>query len=217
VAQFKSFPIAMISRHWRRIIDTPQGLDGAPMTANRLAYGGALMVSLTALGAIAFQSKQMVAGKDPVDMTTAKFWTRAFAQGGGLGFVGDMLLQDTSGDRSPLDTFGRSFLGPTFGSAADLYELTKGNVDEAMAGKKTQAAAEGIRFLRSHAPLVNLWYGKAALDNAGLHAMQEAASPGYLSRIQNKARKDWGQEYWWKPGGEFLPERAPSFEQLAGR
>ena len=217
VAQFKSFPIAMISRHWRRIIDTPQGLEGAPMTANRLAYGGALMVSLTALGAIAFQSKQIVSGKDPVDMTTAKFWTRSFAQGGGLGFVGDLLLQDTTDDRSPLDTFGRTFLGPTFGSAADLYELTKGNVDEAMAGKKTQAGAEGMRFIRSHAPLVNLWYAKAALDNAGLHAMQEAASPGYLSRIQNKARKDWGQEYWWKPGGEFLPERAPSFEQLAGR
>jgi hypothetical protein len=217
VAQFKSFPIAMISRHWRRIIDTPQGLAGAPMTANRLAYGGALMVSLTALGAIAFQSKQIVSGKDPVDMTTAKFWTRSFAQGGGLGFVGDLLLQDTTDDRSPLDTFGRTFLGPTFGSAADLYELTKGNVDEYTAGKKTQAGAEAMRFVRSHAPLVNLWYGKAALDNAGLHAMQEAVSPGYLSRIQNKARKDWGQEYWWKPGGELLPERAPSFEQLAGR
>jgi hypothetical protein len=216
VAQFKSFPIAMISRHWRRMLDAPQGLEGAPMTANRLAYAGALMVSLTALGAIAFQSKQVVSGKDPVDMTTEKFWVRAFAQGGGLGFVGDLLLTDTSDDRSPLDTFGRAVLGPTFGSAADLYELTKGNVDEAMAGKNPQAGAEAVRFIRSHAPLVNLWYAKAALDNAGLHALQESMSPGYLSRIQNKARKDWGQEYWWKPGGEFAPERAPSFEEMAG-
>jgi hypothetical protein len=216
VAQFKSFPIAMISRHWRRMLDTPQGMQGAPVMANRLAYGGALMVSLTALGAIAFQTKQIVAGKDPVDMTTPKFWTRALAQGGGLGFVGDMLLTDTSDDRSPLDTFGRAVLGPTFGSAADLYELTKGNADEWLAGKDTHLGAEALRFARGHAPLVNLWYAKAALDHAGLGALQENMSPGYLSRIKNQARQQWGQEFWWAPGSG-LPERGPSFAEMVGR
>jgi hypothetical protein len=216
VAQFKSFPIAMISRHWRRMLETPQGLEGAPMMANRLAYSGAMMVSLTALGAIAFQIKQMVSGKDPVAMDTPKFWTRAVAQGGGLGFMGDILLSDTTDDRSPMDSFGRLLLGPSFGSAADLYELTKGNFDEMRAGKQTHAGAEAMRFARSHLPLVNLWYAKTALDQAGLHAAQEAMSPGYLSRIQNKARKDWGQDYWWSPGGDFAPERAPSFEAMAG-
>jgi hypothetical protein len=174
-----------------------------------------MMVSLTALGAIAFQSKQLVSGKDPVDMTTPKFWTRAVAQGGGLGFMGDLLLSDTSEDRTPLDSFGRLLLGPTFGSAADAYELTKGNVDEYLAGKDTHIGAEAMRFTRSHAPLVNLWYAKTALDHAGLHALQEAASPGYLARIRNKAKRDWGTSYWWEPG-TGLPERAPSFEQLAG-
>lgn len=216
VAQFKSFPIAMMSRHWGRMMDTPQGLEGAPMVANRLAYAGAMMVTLTALGAVAFQAKQLVSGKDPVDMTTPKFWTRAVAQGGGLGFVGDMLLTDTADDKSPLDTFGRAFLGPTFGSAADLYELTKGNVDEYLAGKKTNVGAEGIRFARSHLPLVNLWYSKAALDHAGLNSLQEAVSPGYLGRIQGKAKKDWGgQEYWWAPT-DTLPSRAPDLAAIGG-
>jgi len=214
--QFKSFPIAMISRHWRRALDTPQGLQGAPVLANRLAYAGAMLVSLTALGAIAFQAKQVVAGKDPVDMTTPKFWTRAVSQGGGLGFVGDILLGDTTDDRSPLDSFGRLLLGPSFGSAADLYELTKGNVDEALAGKPTHAGAEALRFARGHAPLVNLWYGKAALDHAGLHALQESMSPGYLARIRSKARKDWNADYWWQPG-TGMPDRAPSFADMAGR
>lgn len=216
VAQFKSFPIAMITRHWRRMLETPKGLEGAPIVANRLAYSGALMVSLTALGAVAFQTKQMVSGKDPIDMTTAKFWTRAFAQGGGLGFVGDMLLTDTTDDRSSWDTFGRTFLGPAFGSAVDLGQLTKGNLDEWRAGKPTHAGAEAVRFARSHLPLVNLWYAKAALDHAGLYALQENMSPGYLARIQNKARKDYGQEYWWRPQ-DSAPMRGPSFEQLAGR
>ncbi len=214
VAQFKSFPIAMVSRHWRRMMETPQGLEGAPMTANRLAYAGALMVSLTALGAVAFQTKQLVSGKDPVDMTTPKFWTRALAQGGGLGFMGDMLLQDTSEDRSPLDTFGRTWLGPAFGSAADIYELTKGNFDEWNAGKDTHAGAEALRFARGHLPLVNLWYAKAALDHMGLFALQESLSPGFMGRMQGKARKEWGQDYWIDPDSGDV--RAPDFSAIAG-
>lgn len=213
-AQFKSFPIAMISRHWRRMLETPQGLEGAPLTANRLAYAGALMVSLTALGAVAFQTKQLVSGKDPVDMTTPKFWTRAVAQGGGFGFMGDILLGDTTEDRGKLDTLGNMVLGPSFGTAADLFELTKGNIDEWRAGKDTHAGAEGLRFARSHLPLVNLWYAKAALDHFALFALQENMSPGYLGRIQGKARKDWGQDYWIDPDSGDV--RAPDFSAIAG-
>lgn len=213
VMQFKSFPIAMMSRHWRRMFETPQGMEGAPMMANRLVYAGAMMVTLTALGAVAFQTKQLVSGKDPVDMTTPKFWGRAMAQGGGLGFLGDMILQDTTDDRSPLDTFGRTFLGPSFGSAADLYALTKGNFDQWQSGKDTNIGAEGFRFARSHLPLVNLWYSKSALDHAALFALQENLSPGYLGRIQGKARKDWGQDYWLDPDGDV---RAPDFSAITG-
>lgn len=216
VMQFKSFPFSMIFRHWVRMLETPQGLQGAPMLANRLAYGGALMVSLTALGAIAFQVKQMVSGKDPVDMTTGKFWLRAVAQGGGAGFIGDMLLGDTTADRSTLDSFSRSVLGPSFGSAADVFGLTKGNADEAIAGKDTHIGAEALRFTRSHVPLVNMWYAKAALDHAGLHALQENMSPGYLARQRKRARDEWKQDYWWRPG-TGLPDRGPSFNDIAGR
>ena len=216
VMQFKSFPLAMMSRHWGRMLETPQGLEGAPMLANRLAYAATMMVTLTALGAVAFQTKQLVSGKDPVDMTNAKFWTRAMAQGGGLGFVGDMLLADTTGDRGQLDTLGRALLGPSFGSLADAWELTKGNIDEALAGKDTHLGAEGFRFARSHLPLVNLWYAKEALNHAGLHALQENLSPGYLNRMQQRARKDWNQDFYWAPG-TGMPDRAPSFEEVAGR
>jgi hypothetical protein len=215
VMQFKSFPIAMISRHWRRMLEGDRGLDGAPLVANKAAYAAALLLTSTALGAIAFQAKQLVQGKDPVDMTTGKFWTRAAAQGGGAGFVGDLLLGDTADSRSPMDQFGRLLLGPTFGSAADLYELTKGNIDEAAAGKDTHAGAEAVRFAKGHSPLVGLWYARAALDRLLLNGLQENLSPGYLSRIENKARKDWGQEYWWEPG-EALPDRAPDLSAIGG-
>lgn len=213
--QFKSFPISMISRHWRRMLEGDRGLDGAPALANKLAYTAALMLTTTALGAIAFQSKQVVQGKDPVDMTTSKFWSRAFAQGGGLGFMGDIILGDTTQDRSPLDSLGRLVLGPTFGSAADAWELTKGNVDEAMAGKDTHAGAEALRFGQSHLPYINLWYAKAALNHAFLHAVQENLSPGYLARQRKRAAKDWEQDYWWEPG-EAVPDRAPDLSAIGG-
>lgn len=214
-AQFKSFPIAMISRHWRRMMETPQGLEGAPLTANRLAYGAAMMVSLTALGAVSTQAAFIKDGKDPADMTTNKFWLKAMSKGGGLGFVGDILLSDTTDDRGQLDSLGRIAFGPSFGSVAELYELTKGNFDEWNAGKDTHAGAEALRFARGHLPLVNLWYAKAALDHMGLFALQENLSPGYLGRIRGKARKDWSQEYWWDPA-DATPDRGPSFEAMSG-
>jgi hypothetical protein len=215
VMQFKSFPIAMISRHWRRMLDAPQ-VEGAPVLGNKLAYSAAMIISTTALGAIVFQVKQMLQGKDPVDMTKPKFWVRASAQGGGAGFVGDILLGDTTDSRSPLDNLGKLALGPTFGSLADLYELTKGNADEALAGKDTHMGAEALRFGRSHLPLINLWYGRAALDHMLLHGVQENLSPGYLARQRQRAAKDWGQGYWWEPG-DAAPDRAPDLSAIGGK
>lgn len=214
--QFKSFPTAMMSRHWRRILDAPQGLDGAPALANKAAYTAALLLTTTALGAIAFQTKQVVQGKDPVDMTTPKFWTRAAAQGGGAGFVGDLILGDTTQDRGQLDTLGRLALGPSFGSLADVWELTKGNIDEAIRGKDTHAGAEALRFAQGHAPLVNIWYGKAAFNHMFLHSVQENLSPGYLDRMRTRAMKDWEQSYYWEPG-ETVPERLPDFGAAVGQ
>ena len=213
--QFKSFPIAMISRHWRRIMESKSSMDGAPAMANKAAYTAALAVSGTILGAIAFQTKQVVQGKDPIDMTTPKFWTRAIAQGGGAGFMGDIVLGDTTQDRSPLDSLSRLTMGPSFGSLADAWELTKGNFDEWNAGKDTHAGAEALRFAKGHLPYINLWYSKAALDHLLLHSLQENLSPGYLDRQRSKAQKDWEQGYFWTPG-EALPDRAPDVSAIGG-
>jgi hypothetical protein len=215
VMQFKSFPIAMISRHWRRAFDVPDGLDGAPALANRYVYLSALGVTLTALGAVAFQAKQIVSGKDPVDMTKPKFWMRAAAQGGAAGFFGDVLLENTSDSLSRTDPLFR-LAGPTAGSAADFFELTKGNLDEMLAGKETHAGAEALRFVRGHMPYVNLWYAKTALERGVLNDVQESVSPGYLARQRQKMRKDWGQEFWWEPT-DALPARAPDLSAAGGR
>lgn len=228
VGQFQAFPVAMFTRHWRRILDTPQGLEGAPIgfrgntPVNRLALIGGLVAMMGVAGAISLQSKQIRDGKDPLNMNPAedhgaKFWTQAVLQGGGFGFLGSLLLNppEERGSRGWEGTVGA--LGPVAGSIGAAIDLTQGNLMEMAQGKDTHFGAEAIRFAKNHAPLVNLFYTKAAIDHAVLHSLQEWASPGYLSRIQQRARRDWGQDYFWKPGASFGDMRAPSFEDIAGR
>jgi hypothetical protein len=221
VMQFKSFPIAMISRHWRRVLDTPQVSDGsAPMAANRLVYGGALLATTTALGAIALQAKQIIAGKDPIDMEgphAGKFWARAVAQGGGLSIVGDLLLNDPGESSSgTARAMMGSAAGPAISTVAQVAAIGIENIWKATKGKETHTAAESISMLRQNAPFVNLWYARAALDHAGMHALQENLSPGYLSKMQKRASKEWGQEYWWAPG-TGAPGRAPDIGKAVGQ
>lgn len=221
VMQFKSFPIAMVSRHWRRMLEAPQVGDGsAPMLANRVMYAGALMLTTTALGAIAAQAKQVIAGKDPVDMTgphAGKFWAKAVAQGGGLSIVGDFLLNDPT--EQPGDALGnlvKTAAGPAIGAVGDLAGKALTNVYKAAKNKPTHASAEALAWARANTPYVGIWYARAALDHAGMHALQENLSPGYLGKMRQRAAKDFGQDYWWKPGTGG-PDRAPDFGKAVGQ
>jgi hypothetical protein len=38
--------------------------------------------------------------------------------------------------------------------------------------------------------------------------VMDALSPGYLNTIRQKTAKEYGQDWWWRPG-ETTPERAP--------
>ncbi len=209
---FKGFPLAMISRHWGRMAE--QWRIGNK--ASSVAYGAALMTTLPLFGAIALQMKDIIFGKDPRDMTTAKFWGAAFAQGGGVGIFGDFLYTGMGGQNRAGVPNWMNLAGPVIGSGFEAIDLTLGNIGEAVRGKETHAGAEAVRFARSHLPFVNLWYAKSALDHAGLQDLQEMLSPGYLSRMRERAHKDWGQDFYWRPG-EGMPSRAPDFSNAAGK
>lgn len=225
--QFKSFPTAMITRHWTRIFDTPQGLEGAPagfggetQTAraiNKVAVMAGLNVSLMMLGAMVLQNKALVQGKDPYDMTEGKFWMRSLTQGGGMGYVGDLLFKDPTEQRgSNVEQAFGSVLGPAAGAAAGLVgDLGVVNAWESAKGKDTKIGAEALRWTNSQLPYVGLWQFRGAWEHWMLHNAQEALNPGYLSRMRGRAMKDWGQDYWWQPG-EAVPDRAPDFEQAIG-
>jgi hypothetical protein len=225
--QFKSFPTAMLTRHWRRILQTPQGLEGAPAgfaassgagaVVNRLALLAALNVSMMMLGAIVLQNKALVQGKDPYDMTDGRFWMRALSQGGGMGYVGDLVFKDPTESRAgTTEQLAGSLLGPTFGAAVGLAgDLVVRNAWELAKGEDTKAGAEALRWVNANLPYANLWQTRAAWEHWFVHNAQEAVNPGYLQRMKERAMRDWGQGYWWEPG-EALPQRSPDFSRMTG-
>lgn len=202
---FKSFPVTMITKHWARMMSMPTNRGKA-------AYGVSLMASTTALGMAALQIANMLVGKDPADMTDGKNWIKALLKGGGLSLFGDYLVADQT-------QYGSSFIaslgGPGAGMIEDTYNLTLGNMHQAQRGENTHIGAEAIKFAKSNTPFANLWYTRAATDHLIINELQEMASPGYLRKMEKRAKKEYDETYFWKPGTP-LPQRTPDLEKAVG-
>lgn len=205
---FKSFPLAIANRHMRRAM----GMNGE---AGSFEFSASLLLGMITFGALSVQLKALVNGQDPAEMTNLKFWGKAMAQGGGLGIYGDMLYTAMGGENRAGQPNWASLGGPVFGTAADLANVTLGNMGEMIRGERTKAGAEIVRFAKQNTPFINLWYAKAAIDHMLLQDLQETLSPGYLARMRQRSRRDFGQDYWWQPG-EGLPSRAPDFGNAIG-
>ena len=206
---FKSFPLAMIERHWNRgmAMETKGG---------RAAYLATLMAATTVLGAMSLEVNEIVSGRDPKELFGGKHWKKdwlaAMLKGGSMGVYGDYLFSNSSQyGNSPLATL----TGPVLGMAEDFMNLTQGNIVQFLNGKKTDAGAEFIRFTKSNLPGASLWYGKAALDHLIFHRLQEYFSPGYLARMRTRAQREFNQRFWWEPG-ETKPDRAPDLTAVGG-
>lgn len=211
--QFKSFPIAMISRHWMR------GL-GMETTGGKAAYLASLIVATTVLGAVSQSVNDLLQGKDirnynPAEEHGVKNWLAAFLKGGSLGLYGDFLFSGATqhSQAGPL----AAMLGPVAGLVEEAFKLTQGNIVQAMQGKDTNFGAELVRFVRGNTPGASLWYAKAALDHLIFHQLQEYFSPGYLAQMQRRARQEFGQTYWWEPGTGIEGMRPPDLARAVGQ
>lgn len=206
---FKSFPIAMIARHWMRAMDMDTNLGKA-------AYIGTLVASTTILGAMAMQINEVLNGRDPRNLNPleggARNWIQAMLKGGSLGIYGDFLFSEsTQYGQSPV----ASVLGPMIGLGESVFNLTQGNITQAILGKDTHAGAELVRFVKGNTPGASLWYAKAALDRIVFHQLQEHFSPGYLAKMRARSSREFGQSWWWEPG-ETAPDRAPDLAAMGG-
>jgi hypothetical protein len=219
LALFKSYPMAMVIKQMRRLNTLPNGTAKA-------VYSARLAISLSMWGAVALQLHQLKDGKDPRDMTETKFWAAAFVQGGGIGIFGDVLYTGLGGNSRGGQPNWTGMAGPVFGVGLDAFSVANEFRKEAI-GEDAKAGAKLLRFAKSNAPFINLWYTRAAFDHLLFHDLQEQISPGYLQDMERRAQRDFGQSYWWRPGGSpvpglneaeqpFAPERAPDFEAAVG-
>lgn len=209
---FKAFPIAMFTRHWQRALS----METKGGTA---AYAAALLAGTTVMGAISVQVGELLAGRDPLNTNPfegdkgARFWVQALLKGGSMGIYGDFLNSQTT--QHGTGKLG-ALLGPIAGLAEESINLTQGNLVQLAMGEDTKAGAEFVKLLKGITPGTSLWYAKGALDHMIFHQLQEFYSPGYLSTMQSRARREFGQTYWWQPGGDVSDAREPDWAKATG-
>ncbi len=205
IALYKSFPVEIINTHLMRYMNMGGWQRGRYITT--------FMVGSTLMGALAYQAKQILSGKDPVAMDSPKFWAAAAAQGGGLGIFGDFFFSEANRfGKGPLETF----LGPVYGAGEDAILYSKGNLQEFLAGEETKFLADSARLLGRYTPVLSsLFYTKLAYQRAFIDQLTRMADPDAherFRRMERQARKEYGQQYYWRPG-KGLPARPPEIPQ----
>jgi hypothetical protein len=194
LTQFKSFPLSMITRN---ILPTLReantslaaiqaGKAGMEALGRPAMLMANTMVGLTMLGYVAGAARDLMAGKDPRPVDRPETWLAAFVQGGGAGFYGDFLFaQYNRFGQGPLSALA----GPTVGTAEQLLSLY-GKLREG-----DDVGAKAVQLGISNVPFANLFYLRAALNYSMLYSLQEAASPGYLARMEQRMQEQEGRGF----------------------
>lgn len=209
LAQFKSFSAAFLMRHGSRAF-AQEGIKG------KAGYAVPLFVTLTLLGGLVVQLKELLNGNDPQTIydsndpkKAGSFFIRSAVQGGGLSFLGDILVAGT-------DTSGRdanSFVaGPLGNDFTALLGLTVGNLTQYNEGKDTNFGNEAFKFVKGKIPAQNLWYTKAAINRMFFDEIQDTIAPGYREKALRKAERQQDRERYW--GDDVTDIRAPDFERV---
>lgn len=208
--QFKSYPTAVMLMHGGRALDQLATADGW----RKGTYAAGMIVTLTSLGALSMQLKSIAAGKDPerVDWNdpekAAKFWARAFIQGGGAGIMGDYLKAAVS-SRNQKD-IAATIVGPQWGFAGDTLALAFGNAGQYFGDEKPNFGREAVKYANRYAP--DVFYTRLALDRMVWDNLQKMVDPDAhqtFRRIEERARKETDQRFWWRPG-RTTPDRGPA-------
>lgn len=217
-AQYKGFGMSALMSSWARAMEPLAEGEGR---WNRAQWIAGLIVGTTVMGALSNQLRDIAAGKDPEPLVgphAGRFWAQAFAQGGAGGIFGNELRAIMQAQR--LDDAGRA-LSPMAGLGLDLGELALGPIHgEATAdlrggpGKETFAIL-AAKKARKYTPMV--WQFRLAFDRIVHDTLTRMADPdasAAFSRIEERARKQEGTAYWWRPGSTE-PRRAPDLGNVS--
>jgi hypothetical protein len=212
--QFKSFAVNLailqISRMAREFVSQgfSRGAQYAFLAVGMATLGGALVEQL----------QQLRNGKDPRAMTTPEFWGAAVYRSGGLSIWGDLLYASEN-------RFGggvaSTIAGPSASTLNDLLNLTYGSAKKSILfgdGKEeTNFGRQLSSAVSRYTPGSSIWYLRTAWERVLMDNLQRMLDPeadaSFRRKIQN-ARRDYKQEFWWKPGGGAVPQRGPRLDAV---
>jgi hypothetical protein len=106
--------------------------------------------------------------------------------------------------------------GPVAGFADDTVRLVGGNVAGAAEGDRPNFGRALARYIRNYTPGSTLWYARLGADRLlwdNLQRMLDRNPDAAFRRLEQRARKDYGQGFWWRPGAT-APRRAPDFSEV---
>lgn len=193
VTQFKSFPVALIQMTLGREI-YGRGYDTLGDYVKRGKgdmLGLASFIALsTAMGYAAMSAKDLLRGKNPRPVDDARTWAAAMVQGGGLGLYGDFLF-------GKYNRMGGSLTGSLAGPVANLADTAADLWTRIRTGDDFGAVAFNAAL--QNTPFANLFYTRVALDYLVLYQIQEAMNPGFLRRMERRAERENGQQFYLPP------------------
>ncbi len=185
IMQLKAFPITYLTKG----IASQYHMSGKAGIAK-------MMVGSTIMGYLSMATKDILRGKEPRDAFSEDLaknkdtFIAAFLQGGGAGIFGDFIFGEAN-------RYGQSFtttlLGPTAGTADDLYTVYSKVV------QGDDAASNLVRLGLQNAPFINLFYTRAAMEYLFIYGIQEASNPGYLRRMEKRLKTENDQEFIFSP------------------
>ena len=147
-------------------------------------------------GYIASTLKDLVKGKEPIDLTAnptnfGKVMFRSLAQGGGLGFYGDTVIGMLAGDARYGEGMAEILGGPVVGNIARATQIPKQFIE----GDIDRAGQTGYRIFKSMLPGANIFYARLALDYLLFWNISEYLNPGWARNYEQRIRDETGQEY----------------------
>jgi hypothetical protein len=212
-AMYKNFPVSFWMVYGRLGMTSPS-------VKGRLGFYAGLGASMTFVGALGTQMREIAKGNDPLPMNTPEFYGKAFLSGGAMSIWGDFLFNGVNQfGQGPTDTVG----GPIAGLLGDTTQLALGDVFKWADSVGSLDYGEGdsqtlpklVEYLRRYTPGSNIWWARLALERQVWDRLQEIADPkAYRKRNRKEAnqKRNFGNETWW-PQGERTPERLPQYQE----
>lgn len=208
--QFLGFGIGLVADQGRRIAAIG-GVHGAK-------YAASFFVTMTLIGAMSIQLRQLIKGDDPRPMDDHDFWTDAALQNGGFGILGDLIGKFEN------NRLTHNFLllgGPMGSLAGDLYDAAHqampGDVRQDGTRKPANPGGAAVRLARKYTPGTNIWYTRLALDRLIWDELDSRTNPDHdLLIARDRARHIKNEQGSWWPSGKALPQRAPDMGNALG-